>query len=244
VAATALSGAIAGFVMAGPGGRLAMRLSAVIDRSAHGIITEAGAVIGEFTLAGTTGFLVFVGVGGAIIVGLLWSLVSPWLPKNQHRRKVASFAVGIALGGRLAVDGGNIDFLILDPAVLQASIYVVLAGLTGVVAASIEPWMTARLRAERTGAKVACWAIVAAAAAFVVPFSFLFFSEESCGCISPPWLVGGAVVALGFLWLARLVTGLRHRAEPGWLDVSGRTLVIFATIAGFVHLAGEIAHFA
>lgn len=162
--------------MAGIGGRLAMRLSAQIDRSAHGFTTEAGAVVGEFTPGGTILFMVFVGISGAIIVGLLWSLLSPRLPRDGSRRKIAAFVVGAALGGRLAVDGRNFDFVILDPPLLQASIYVVLAGLTGVLAAAIEPWMKNRVRAERAGAKVAYWAIVLAGAVLAVPFSFLFFS--------------------------------------------------------------------
>lgn len=244
VAATALSGAAAGFAMAGGGGRLAMRLSAQIDRSAHGSTTEAGAIVGELTFGGTISFIVFVGFGGAIIVGLLWSLVSPWLPRYGSRRGIAAFFVGAALGGRLAVDGRNFDFLILDPPLLQASIFVVLAGLTGVAAAVIEPSMTNLVRAERAGARFAYWAIVVAGTVFAVPFSFLFFSEESCGCLSPPWLVGGAVVGLGLVWLARFVNGLRLRSEPKWLRAAGRILVALATLAGLAHLAGEIAHFA
>ena len=243
VAATALSGAAAGFATAGVGGRLAMRLSAQIDRSAHGVITEAGATVGEFTLAGSISFMLFVGLGSAIIVGMLWSIVSPWLPQDGRRRKGSAFLVAAALGGRFAVDGGNFDFLILDPALLQAAIFVVLAGLTGVFAATIEPWMTKRLRGERAGARVTYWAIVAAGTVFVVPFSSLFFSEEACGCVSPPWLVGGAIGALGLLWLARFTIGVRGNAEPRWLEVAGRPLVLVATIAGFVHLAGEVAHF-
>lgn len=244
VAATALSGAAAGFVMAGVGGRLAMRLSAQIDRSAHGFTTEAGAVVGEFTLAGTISFIVFVGLGGAVIVGILWSIVSPWLPRDGRRRRVTAFVVTAALGSRMAIDGRNFDFVILDPALLQALIFVVLAGLTGVVAVAIEPWMTNRVSAERAGAKAAYWAIIAAGAILAVPFSFLFFNEESCGCLSPPWLVGGAILALGLVWLARLVTGLRRTAEPRWLGVGGRALVVTATLAGLAHLAGEISHFA
>ncbi|MDJ0954784.1 MAG: hypothetical protein QNJ81_13995 [Acidimicrobiia bacterium] len=243
VAATALAGAASGFLMAGPGARLAMRLSAQIDRSAHGVTTEAGAVVGEFTLGGTISFLLFVGLSGALIVALLWSLVSPWLPGNGARRKVAAFVVGAALGSRFAIDGRNFDFLILDPPLLQASIFVVLAGLTGVLAVVLETWLTRRLRGERAGARVAYWAMIGAGPIFAVPFSVLFFSEEACGCASPPWLVGGVVAALGLLWIARFVVGLRSRAEPQWFQAAGSILVATATAAGFIHLAGEVAHF-
>ena len=244
VAATALSGAAAGFVMAGAGGRLAMRLSAQVDRSAHGVTTEAGAVVGEFTLGGTISFILFVGFGSAVIVGFLWSIVSPWLPQDGRRRKAAAFVVAAALGSRFAIDGRNFDFLILDPALLQASIFVLLAGLTGVLAVVLEARLTRRLRGERTVAKVAYWALIGAGMILVIPFSVLFFSEEACDCASPPWVVGGAIGALGLLWLARLVAGLRGNAEPRWLEAAGRLLVVTATIAGFAHLAGEITHFA
>ncbi len=221
-----------------------MRLSAQIDRSAHGFNTEAGAIVGEFTLAGTISFIIFVGLSSAAIVGMLWSLVSPWLPHNRCRRAFAAFVVAAALGGRFAIDGRNFDFVILDPALLQATIFVVLAGLTGVVPVTIEPWMRSRVITQRAAAGMAHWVIIAVGTALVIPFSFLFFSEESCGCLSPPWLVGGAVGGLGLLWLARLVIGLRRITEPGWLHVAGRGLVLAATLSGLVHLAGEVTHFA
>lgn len=242
-AAVAVAGALAGFVVAGVGGRLAMRLSAQIDRSAHGKLTEAGAVVGEFTLEGTIGFVIFIGLLGAIIGGVLWSLVSPWLPDAGRARRIAAVVVASALGARFAIDGNNIDFRILDPALVHAVLFVVLAGAVGAAAVTMEPRVARRFSDPGPGLRVVSWLLLVAGVTFVVPFGFLFFSEESCGCARPPWLVGLAVFGLAALWLVRFGFSARDRALPSWVRPVGRSLVVVATVSGIAHVAAEIGNF-
>lgn len=244
VAASALGGAASGFLVAGIGGRLAMRLSAQIDRSAHGLITENGEVVGEFTLAGTIAFVIFVGIFGAMMVGFLWALVAPWLPVRWGPRRVAAFILAAALGGRMAIDGTNLDFFILDPPLAQAAIYTALAGSAGLVAAVFEERFARRLPGPQPGITVGYWSVVPLGALIAIPFSGLFFTAEGCGCANPPWLVGVALVALCVGWIWRLVLVSRGKPEPDWLMNTGRALLVGISVAGLVHLGSEIAHFA
>lgn len=242
-AAVALSGAIAGILVAGVGGRLVMRIAALLDPSARGRITEAGEVVGRFTLEGTIGLVLFVGLSGGLLVAISWSIVSPWLPTARAARRASAFVVAAALGSRFGIDGDNIDFRILDPAWLQAALFVVLAGTAGLVAAWLEPRFITRWSSPGRTRTVFGWLVLAGGVLLAVPFATLFFSEDACGCAGLPWYVGAIVVLLGVLWVVQLVSELRARPEPPWLPVAGRALVVLATVAGFVHLAGEVSHF-
>ena len=64
-----IGGVVGGLLAAGAGGRLAMRLMAVTaGDGAQGRITEADEVVGEITVGGTVGFVVFGGLS------LVWSV--------------------------------------------------------------------------------------------------------------------------------------------------------------------------
>src|SRR5215213_11466994 len=74
LAVALLSGAAAGILAAGAGGRLVMRLLAVTaGADAQGRITEAEEVVGRITVDGTIGFVLFTGlfVGLPSAVGYL-----------------------------------------------------------------------------------------------------------------------------------------------------------------------------
>lgn len=244
VAVTAISGVLAGFVVGGLGSRLAMRLSALIDRDAHGRITEAGEVVGRITLGGSLGLIIALGLAIGVIVGFLWTLTSPWLPVGPIQRRVSAFVVAAALGSRLGIDGGNIDFRILDPAIAHAGVFVLLAGLAGVAAAMTEDKLLGGLTsAPGVASTVASSVVVAIGALITVPLAQLFFDDEACGCVSPPRLVGIAIGVLGVLWLIRFVMAIRGRRTPRGLTMAARFVLVGATASGFAHLGGEIAHF-
>ena len=63
LAVALLSGAAAGILAAGAGGRLVMRLLAVTaGADAQGQVTEAQEIVGRITVDGTIGFVVFTGL--------------------------------------------------------------------------------------------------------------------------------------------------------------------------------------
>ena len=129
----------AGIVVAGGGGRLAMRATSLIDRSAHGRRTEAGFRVGEVTLEGTLELVVFIGLFGGLAVLAIWTVVERWLPASRVARAATASIAAIGLGGRMAIDGGNIDFSILDPGWVMALIFITLMATLGplIVAAEV-----------------------------------------------------------------------------------------------------------
>ncbi len=244
VARGGLAGLIAGIVMGGVGGRLVMRVSGLIDPSARGRFTEGGARVGEVTLAGTVGLVVFVGILSGLLIGVIWVVTRPWLPSRGGRRYAASAAIAVAMGARLAVEGRNIDFLILDPALGQAALFVALAALTGVFVAAVDGWLERRLPPARggTGLLYGAMALVGTLLA-VPPVTILFFSAENCDCVSPPRLPGALLIATGLLTLSAWIAGWRRVRLPSWAARAGSILLGLMVVAGLLHLGGEIAHF-
>ena len=71
-----LSGAAAGILAAGAGGRLVMRLLAVTaGADAQGQITEAQEIVGRITVDGTIGFVVFTGLFFGPVSGAAYLLL-------------------------------------------------------------------------------------------------------------------------------------------------------------------------
>ncbi len=78
-----VGGIIAGVLVAGLGGRLMMRvLAATSGDSAQGLVTEAHETVGEITLGGSVGFVVFNGIFFGAIGGVGYVLLRSWLPSR------------------------------------------------------------------------------------------------------------------------------------------------------------------
>jgi hypothetical protein len=134
-----LAGVAAGFIAAGAGGRLVMRLlAATSPEKSRGAITEGNAVIGEITLDGTLGFITFIGPVTGIVTGLVLALLAPLLPRGH--------VGGLALGTVLLILGGsridplrseNFDFNLVGPDWLSVSAFIVIAVFQGLVAVAV-----------------------------------------------------------------------------------------------------------
>lgn len=139
-----VAGLTAGILVLGLGGRLVMRiLGATSGDGAQGRRTEADELVGEITLGGTIGFIVFAGIFGGLICGFGYLLARPWLPSTAGRSGlvVGSVALGtIGVSDPLSPD--NSDFAILDPLWLAVILLAGTALLFGVtftaVAARVE----------------------------------------------------------------------------------------------------------
>ena len=139
-AALAFTGGIlAGITVIGAGGRLAMRLLAVTaGDDAQGRITEAEETVGEITVGGTVGFVLFVGIFGGIIAAALYLLVRRFLPPRWLGG--ATFGVVLLIVGGTTIDplrSDNPDFDIVGPGWLALLVFVVLGIAFGVVLSSV-----------------------------------------------------------------------------------------------------------
>lgn len=129
-----IAGAVAGAVIAGGGGRTAMRIVALVDESSKGVRTDFGAIAGEITLGGTFTLIMLMTVAGTM-GGVLYIAVRRWLPWDGVARGLA-FGFAIAFGpGTIAV--GEIDLQIFEPPLLFLAIFVSIQVVYGLVVALI-----------------------------------------------------------------------------------------------------------
>ena len=134
-----VAGVTSGVLVAGAGGRLIMRLLAVTAGDpAQGRLTEADEVVGRITTGGTVSFIVFTALflgGGS---GVLYLLVSRWLPRGRLG--------GLAFGALLLVlaatrveplRADNEAFGLVGPGWLAALVFAALVLLHGTVVAAL-----------------------------------------------------------------------------------------------------------
>jgi hypothetical protein len=139
VAVAVGAGLGAGVLVAGAGGRLAMRLlAATSGDAAQGQITEAEEVVGEITAGGTIGFVVFTALFFGVGTGALYLLVRRWLPRGRLG--------GLAYGALLLVVAAtrveplrrdNLDFDIVGPGWVSVVVFGALVVAHGMAVAAL-----------------------------------------------------------------------------------------------------------
>lgn len=212
IASGNVAGFVAGLVAGGVGSRLAMRILSITSPEARGATTEAGEVVGEISLGGTLFLLVvgaLLGVGG----GLAYVALRRWLPSKGTG--LVFGLLTLAASGRLLVDPDNIDFVILDPAMLAIAMFASLPVFFGLIVvplqARLEPFFT------RPRSKVATVAVLAAG-------------------LLPLALGGPIAVALMVLIAAVLLLARSQRVRELWdtstVDIYGRALLGAAGVFG------------
>src|SRR6266705_6957128 len=117
LAVAVASGAAAGILAAGAGGRLVMRLLAVTaGAGAQGQITEAEEIVGRITVDGTLGFVVFTGLFFGTVCGAAYLLLRRWLPAGRAGGLAYGALVLVVAGTRLEpLRRGNPDFDLVGP---------------------------------------------------------------------------------------------------------------------------------
>lgn len=138
IAAGSLAGIVVGIVVGGLGARLVMRLSALAAGGVvQGVTTSNGNRVGEVTVAGTIGLIIFVGVFTGILGGLLYASLRPWLaPLGRWRGLVFGIAL-LSLAGSLVLDSANSDFIVLRPPLLNVAMFAAVFVIFGVALAPV-----------------------------------------------------------------------------------------------------------
>ena len=245
IARGGLAAALAGIVVLGLGGRVVMRIAAAVNPDATGLRTEAGEVVGVVTAQGSLGLLVFGGLASGIVAGIVWVVVSPWIPGTGPRRWLLAMLVTVALGGSFLVQSGNPDFVILGP---DLPIVAMLLGLVALFGAAVA-WLDERIerRLPRPGGnRIVLLLIYGAIAAFgflAVPVALSFYLSTSGFGSVRPGLTGWALIVVGAAtmtwWAARIAMGRSDR--PPALLAIGRIGLVAAVLLGFAHLGPEVA---
>lgn len=229
IARGGLGGLAVGIVVGGLGGRVAMRLIALLIPESAGAFTENGNRIGDITLEGSLSLIVFAGLFVGIFVAVIWVVVSPWLPHSLGPRALAAAVLAIGLGSFALIEGSNPDFGVLgfDPRVIA-----VLLGLVGLVGASmalIDRWLDRRLPQARsiTSAATGVYAAMALIGAF---FAAGVAATLLGGALRP---AGIALLVTGVSTLAWWILRLRGAERPPLpLRLLGSGSVIAAVVLG------------
>jgi hypothetical protein len=144
----ALSGAIAGILVGGVLGRIAMRISGFAAGPAlAGVSTANGERVGEITFGGSLAVVIFVGLPFGVVGGILYAIAEPWLRRARPWHGVA-YGAGLLLAtGFLVLDPSNFDFTRFGPPVLNVAMFAALFVIFGLTIA----WLFDALRALRDG---------------------------------------------------------------------------------------------
>ena len=233
-----VAGLIAGVLVAGVGGRLVMRLAALLVPESAGSFTENGNRIGDITLGGTFALILFIGLFVGVVGGTLWVTVRPWLPESVGLRALISVPIAIGLGTKGLVDGANPDFGVLGGSTVVVASLVTLVALFGPILVMAEGWLDARLPHAREDDRRVIGGYT------VVTLVGLFLGLMA---VVPPYLgpedlrpSGVALLVVGVATLACWRSRVIGRPLPGWVSPVARLAIACAVIAGSAVAAAEV----
>ena len=238
-----LGGVIAGALVGGLGGRIVMRISAMAAGDAvQGVATDAGNRVGNITVGGMIGLILFGGVLSGAAGGIIIVASERWLPMVRATRGLSVGVFILAAAGYNVIESGNRDFRILDPPMLNVTMFAGIFILFGMAAIGISDRVERRLNAASVeSTSYGLLLPIALAAVLIIPIAGSFFSEEFCDCNDPPVIAGGfvlvAVLATLLSWIDEIRNGAGSRlwiSIVGWIGVGG------AALTGALRLADEV----
>lgn len=230
VAIGGISGVVGGVLVIGVGGRLAMRLSgfaaSLSNDRAFLLSTEDGFRVGRITLDGSIGFVIFGGIFGGLMAAVLWVLIKDWLP--QRGRLLWAGLMAAAVGGNQFVTPDNIDFVILEPVVMNVILYPALCGLAGVVIATIDGRLS-RWHARSVTAEKVVFLLISLLGAQV-------FVGAVAAVIADGWLAVAVALPLVVAFMVAGWQAARSQSVPGWWPRLGLAATALVGLASWVRL--------
>jgi hypothetical protein len=237
VAASGLAGAVAGILVLGVGGRVVMRLAAMVAPDARGLLTDNGNVVGVITAEGTVALVLFGGLFFGVIGAVVWVAVESWLPTRGLRRVLAAGVTSVGLASFVLVAPDNPDFRILGRSPVIVALLVVLIAAFGVALAVGAEWLDRRLpfaTRNRPGTTFAYAALVFAGSVLILPLTIGIYFRGSPPVAVALLVTGSATVS----WWFMRARGARR--PPERLAGVGRGALVLATALGFVRLATDM----
>ena len=220
-----IGGVVGGLLAAGAGGRLAMRLlAATSGDGVQGRITEADEVVGEITLGGTIGFIVFGGLFAGLVCSVIYLLLRRWLPNGLVGGLVLGGLLLVTLGSRVEpLRSNNPDFDLVAPAWLAVLVFVALAFLHALVSVAVMARVSRSLP------------LFAARRSVVLAYLPLLL-------LLPTVFVGGVVVVIMLVGAAISTQApVRRVWSDARLMLGGRILIAVAALASLPSFITSIA---
>lgn len=126
VAVASLAGVVAGVLVAGILGRIAMRVAGFLSRpELIGVETANGNRVGDVTFAGTMALATFVGIGFGAVGAVLYAAAEPWLRGRRWKGLIFGGALLLALGFAV-IQPANFDFERFGAAPLNVAMFAAL----------------------------------------------------------------------------------------------------------------------
>jgi hypothetical protein len=134
-----VSGVGSGVLIAGAGGRLAMRLlAATAGDAAQGRVTEAEEIVGRVSAGGTIGFIIFSALFFGLATGALYLLIRRWLPEGRLGGLVYGLFLLVLVATRIdPLRADNPDFDIVGPGWVAVVVFGALVVVHGMLVAAI-----------------------------------------------------------------------------------------------------------
>jgi hypothetical protein len=166
------AGVGAGVIAAGAGGRLVMRLLAITSPDVKGALTEAEARIGEITAGGTLGFVVFVGIPAGLLVGTLYALAGPLLPRGRTGGALLGAILLVLAGFSEPLRAENFDFNLVGPDWLSVVAFTALAVFQGLLVVALAARLSRGVPSVEPGPRVLLVGRLALTGAVLVALPF------------------------------------------------------------------------
>ena len=241
----ALAGLVVGVVVLGIGGRIVMRLAALIDPSSLGRRTENGNRIGDITLEGTVVLIIFGGLLVGAAASVVWVAIQEWIPGRSWTRALLAMPIAVALTGFQLVRPENHDFRILGPVGPILVVLLALVAIAGLAFALVDGWLDRRLPqpSPRPTVAVAAYALILLAGLPFLVLTVRMYLEPGFAVRNAPVGSGLAILAVGLVtaaaWVIRIARGRPEPPRP--LRILGGGALTVAVATGAWLLSGQIA---
>ena len=232
VALTGLGGLIAGLAVGGVGSRAVMRVSAVAaGPQAQGLLTEAGNRVGEITLSGTIELMIFGGLFSGAIGAVVVVMADPWLRWMRLLRWLGYGFLALAIAGSSIVSSSHRDFFLLDPPLLNVSMFISLFFAFGLVLQFSRYLLDRRLPRAEPEVQPGYVVVTALGLPFLLLLLATFFVPSFSDDSNTQYGIGVLVLALGLATVGHWISTAGSR--PRWLR-AGSAVVGYGSLGVLV----------